>query len=131
MADNNDADILSELSEIEDIPGEDVTFDEASLDLDFDDDIDPPSKPAVRPPAPVAEKPKTKNPEPSKAEAERPKPKTKNPESSKAEAEKPKAKKIPPAESSVTEVDEVVVRAKRLRIVADKVVIEPGDISFA
>ncbi len=36
------------------------------------------------------------------------------------------------AETSVTEVEEVVVRTKTLRIVADRVIIEPGNnISFS
>ena len=122
MGNDADADILNELSEIDDIVGEEVTFDEADLDFDLE------GEPAVQPPGPRA-----KRPEP---EAKQPEPEAKQPGKA---TQRPKAKKpkgesktvVESAKDSVTEVDEVVVRAKRLRIVADKVVIEPGDISFA
>ena len=122
MGNDADADILNELSEIDDIVGEEVTFDEADLDFDLE------GEPAVQPPGPRA-----KRPEP---EAKQPEPEAKQPGKA---TQRPKAKKpkgesktvVESAKDSVTEVDEVVVRAKRLRIVADKVIIEPGDISFA
>ena len=129
MGNDADADILNELSEIDDIVGEEVTFDEADLDFDLE------GEPAVQPPGPRAKRPEpeAKQPEP---EAKQPEPEAKQPGKA---TQRPKAKKpkgesktvVESAKDSVTEVDEVVVRAKRLRIVADKVVIEPGDISFA
>lgn len=55
---------------------------------------------------------------------------------SKSKSSRPKTTKPaqePPAQAdtSVTEVGEVIVRAKTLRIIAEKVIIEPGNISFS
>ena len=148
---SDDADILSELSEIDDIVGEEVTFDEADLDFDLEGEpaaVQPEAEqPESKAPAnrPEAKKPKAEQPDkaakrpeaeqPDKAPAKRPE--AEQPDKSPAkrsEAKEPKAGPktvVERAKDSVTEVDEVVVRAKRLRIVADKVIIEPGDISFA
>jgi len=135
MGNDADADILNELSEIDDIVGEEVTFDEADLDFDLEGEPAAQPEPEAKQPEPEAKQPEpeAKQPEP---EAKQPEPEAKQPGKA---TQRPKAKKpkgesktvVESAKDSVTEVDEVVVRAKRLRIVADKVVIEPGDISFA
>lgn len=129
-----DADILSELREIEEVVGEEVTFDEASLDLDLEDpqpeaspveDTGP--QPAAQPPAPQIEQPKAEEPKPrTRRKAAKPKQQPELAESREA-AFKDRAGKSPD-ETSVTEM---VVRTKKLRIIADEVIIEPGDVSFA
>lgn len=126
-----DEDIMDQLKEIDEdeILGEEVSFDD---DLDFEglDDMDSPSAaapttpPAVAPPAPQTKSDGSGEAEKPAAKKSSAKPKS----TSKPKVAKKTAQDAPAqAEESVTEVEEVVVRAKILRIVADKVIIEPGD----
>jgi len=126
-----DEDIMDRLREIDEdeIVGEEVTLDD---DLDFEglDDMDNPPfdagaapsvAPAIAPPAP-----KTRGAREVKMEkpAKKPAARTKSSKSKTKEAAKDT---LVNAETSVTEVEEVVVKAKVLRIVVDKVIIEPGN----
>ncbi len=133
-----DEDIMDQLKEIDDdeILSQEVDPD-ADLDLDGLDDLDgpsaaaPPRAPAVAPPAPrtAASSGKAKT-EKEKLASKRSK--SKQPKASTdavAQVEISAESVAPVAE---TEADEVVVRAKTLRIVADKVIIEMGgNISFS
>lgn len=149
-----DEDIMDKLTEIDEdeILGEEVSFDD---DLDFEglDDLDSP--PAAAPAAAPAIAPPSPRTAASSGEAKSEKPTARK---SRAKPSKPKAERpglddgctappataadndgeppvppdaIPPVET-VTNVEEVVVKAKVLRIVADRVIIEPGNnISFS
>lgn len=132
----NDEDIMDQLKKIDDdeILGEEINLDD---DLDFDglDDMDNESStvvaPTIAPPAPRTEtshsKVKTTSGESEPVVKPAAKKASKRPKTTKPVEESPAQ-----AETSVTEVEEVVVRAKTLRIIADKVIIEPGNnISFS
>lgn len=135
-----DEDIMDQLKKIDEdeILGEEVNFDD---DLDFEglDDMDNLSadieiaSPAVAPPAPQA-----RAAAPDEAKSEKPTAKKSSVRAKPSEkattkpAKETSPKSAAQVKTSVTEVDEVVVRAKVLRIVADRVIIEPGDnISFS
>lgn len=150
-----DEDIMDKLTEIDEdeILGEEINIDD---DLDFEglDDLDnppaaaPAAAPAIAPPGPRTEassgEAKPEKPAVRKSRAKS-KPKTAPspgfggggpppPPAAGSDVAPPAAPDnvIPPAETSVTDVEEVVVRAKVLRIVADRIIIEPGDsISFS
>lgn len=123
----SDEDIMDKLTEIDEdeILGEEVDL---SADLDFEglDDMDSPSAaapataPAIAPPAP-----RTRAASDAKTEKPAKKPSRK---SSKSKLPVQEATVQEPPARAETEVEEVVVRAKTLRIVAERVIIEMGDV---
>lgn len=137
-----DEDIMEQLKGIDEdeIVGQEVSSDD-EIDLDFeglgeaDDNSAPsplvPNSTTIAPPAPRAEakpdaevKPDVKDESATK--------KSSKPKSSKPKATTKSVREIPAQGTSVTDTEELVVRAKILRIVADKIIIEPGvNISFS
>lgn len=138
----DDEDIMDQLRKIDEdeILGEEVNLDD---DLDFEglEDIDnePSTMATIAPPAPRTES-SGGEVESSGGEVDTDsgvrgtKPaakKVSKPKLSKSKTTKPAQEPPAQADASVTEVGEVIVRTKTLRIVAEKVIIEPGDISFS
>jgi len=127
-----DEDIMDKLMEIDE---DEILSEEFNLDDDLDfeglEDMDNPPEPSpvVAPPSPQLSVPAPESK--SKKTAAKKSPVRVKPQ------KKPLAKSVPEtpvhvpphagAETSVTEVEELIVRAKVLRIVASKVIIEPGD----
>ena len=134
-----DEDIMERLNDIDEdeIVGQEVTIDD---ELDFeglgeiDNDTVPsplaPDSTAIAPPAPRAEADAEVKSDVKDESATK---KSSKPKSSKPKATTKSVREIPARTgTSVTDTEELVVRAKILRIVADKIIIEPGaNISFS